>query len=67
MDLDCQCSSFSVINFQAIALVQVKAKLQRPPEDASEARSFMGLVQCFAKSIPDVASIARPLEDLIKK
>ena len=38
----------------------------RPPEDASEVRLFMGLVQYFAKFMPDMASTARPIEDLTR-
>ena len=37
------------------------------PKTASEARSFMGLVQYSAKFIPDLASIARPIQDLTRK
>ena len=33
----------------------------RPPKEASEARSLMGLVQYSAKFMPDRASIARPI------
>ena len=33
----------------------------RPPKDASEVRSFMGLVQYSAKFMPDLASIAKPI------
>lgn len=39
----------------------------RYPKDASEVRSFMGLVQCSAKFMPDLASIARPIQDLTRK
>jgi len=38
-----------------------------PPKTASEARSFMGLVQYSAKFIPDLASIARSIQDLTRK
>ena len=38
----------------------------RPPMDASEVRSFMGLVQCSAKFIPDVASVAKPIQELTR-
>ena len=34
----------------------------RSPKDASEVRSFMGLVQYSAKFMPDLASIARPIQ-----
>ena len=37
------------------------------PKTASEARSFIGLVQYSAKFIPDLASIARPIQDLTRK
>ena len=37
------------------------------PKTASEAKSFMGIVQYFAKFIPDLASIARPIQDLTRK
>ena len=37
------------------------------PKTASEARSFTGLVQYCAKFIPDSASIARPIQNLIRK
>ena len=39
----------------------------RPPKDASEVRSFMGLVQYSAKFMPDVASIAKPIQELTRK
>ena len=39
----------------------------RSPKDASEVRSFMGLVQYSAKFMPDLASIARPIQDLTRK
>ncbi|XP_015775681.1 PREDICTED: uncharacterized protein LOC107353811 [Acropora digitifera] len=39
----------------------------RSPKDASEDRSFMGLVQYSAKFIPDLASITRPIQDLTRK
>ena len=39
----------------------------RPPKDASEVRSFMGLVRYSAKFVPDVASIAKPIQELTRK
>ena len=39
----------------------------RPPKDTSEVRSFMGLVQYSAKFMPDVASIAKPIQELTRK
>ena len=39
----------------------------RPPKDASEVRSFMGLVQYSAKFTTDVASVAKPKEELTRK
>ena len=39
----------------------------RSPKDASEVRSFMGLVQYSAKFMSDLASIARPIQDLTRK
>ena len=39
----------------------------RSPKDASEVRSFMGLVQYSTKFMPDLASIARPIQDLTRK
>jgi len=39
----------------------------RPPKDASEVRSFMGLVQYSAKFMPDVPSIAKPIQELTRK
>ena len=39
----------------------------RPPQNAIEARSFMGLVQYSAKFIPDLVSIRRPMWDLTRK
>ena len=39
----------------------------RPPKDASEVRSFMGLVQYSAKFMPDVASVAKPIQELTRK
>ena len=38
-----------------------------PPKDASEVRSFMGLVQYSAKFMPDVASVAKPIQELTRK
>ena len=37
------------------------------PKDASEVRSFMGLVQYLAKFMPDVASVAKPIQELTRK
>ena len=39
----------------------------RSPKDVSEVQSFMGLVQYSAKFMPDLASIARPIQDLTRK
>ena len=39
----------------------------RAPKDASEVRWFKGLVQCSAKFVPDVALVARPLQELTRK
>ena len=39
----------------------------RPPEGASEVRLSICLVQYSAKFMPDVASIARPIEGLTRK
>ena len=39
----------------------------RPPKDASEVRSFMGLVQYSAEFMPDVASVAKPIQELTRK
>ena len=39
----------------------------RPPKDAREVRSFMGLVQYSAKFLPDVASVSRPIQELTRK
>jgi len=39
----------------------------QPPKDTSEICSFTGLVQYSAKFMPDVASIAKPIQELIKK
>ncbi len=38
-----------------------------PPGCASEARSFMGLVQFSAKFIPDLSTVAAPIQEVIKK
>ena len=40
---------------------------ERSPKDASEVRSFMGMVQYSARFMPDLASIARPIQDLARK
>ena len=37
------------------------------PKTGNEARSFMGLVQYSSKFIPDLASIARPIQNLTRK
>ena len=39
----------------------------RPPKDASEVRSFLGLVQYSAKFMPDIATVAKPIQELTKK
>ena len=39
----------------------------QPPKDASEVQSFMGLVQYSAKFMPDLASIAKPIQELTRK
>ena len=39
----------------------------RPPKDATEISSFMSLVQCSVKFIPDVASVAKPIQVLTRK
>lgn len=39
----------------------------RPPKDASEVRSFMGIVQYSSKFMPDVASVAKPIQELTRK
>ena len=39
----------------------------QPPKDASEVRSFMGLVQYSAKLMPDVATVAKPIQELTRK
>ena len=39
----------------------------QPPKDASEVRSFMGLVQYSAKFMPDIATVAKPIQELTKK
>ena len=38
-----------------------------PPKDASEVRSFMGLVQYSAKFLPNLASVAQPIQELTRK
>ncbi|XP_022788169.1 uncharacterized protein K02A2.6-like [Stylophora pistillata] len=39
----------------------------RPPKDANEVRSFIGIVQYSSKFMPDVASIAEPIQELTRK
>lgn len=39
----------------------------RPPIDASEVRSLMGLVHYSARFMPNIASIARPIQNLTRK
>lgn len=39
----------------------------RPPKDANEVWSFMGLVLYFWKFIPDVVSVAKPIQELTRK
>ena len=39
----------------------------RPPKDASEVGSFMGIVQYSPKFMPDVASVAKPIQELTRK
>ena len=38
-----------------------------PPKGASEVRSFISLVQYSAKFMPDVASVAKPIQELTRK
>ena len=38
-----------------------------PPKNESEVQSFMGLVQYSAKFMPDVASVAKPIQELTRK
>ena len=38
-----------------------------PPRDASEVRSFMGLVQYSTKFIPNLVSVAQPIQVLTRK
>ena len=38
-----------------------------PPQNASEARSFLGLVQFVSKFVPDLSSIAEPIQRLTHK
>ena len=39
----------------------------KPPQNVSEVRSFMGLVQYSAKFIPDLATVAKPIQELTRK
>ena len=39
----------------------------RPPKDASKVHSFVGLVLYSAKFMPDVASRAKPIQELTRK
>ena len=39
----------------------------KPPKNVSEARSFLGLVQYSSRFIPDLATLARPIQYLVKK
>ena len=39
----------------------------RPPKDVGKIRSFMGLVQYSARFIPDLASVAKPIQELTRK
>ena len=43
------------------------ARDARPHKDATEVRSFMGLVQYSEKFMPDVASVAKPIQVLTRK
>ncbi|PFX20112.1 Transposon Tf2-6 polyprotein [Stylophora pistillata] len=38
-----------------------------PPKDANEEQSFMGLVQYSSKLMPDVSSVAMPIQELTRK
>lgn len=38
-----------------------------PPQNASEARSFLGLVQFVSKFVPDLSSVAEPIQRLTHK
>ena len=39
----------------------------KPPRNISEVRSFMGLVQYSSKFIPDLATVAKPIQELTRK
>ena len=39
----------------------------RPPQNVSEARSFLGLAQFVSKFVPDLSSIAEPIQRLTHK
>lgn len=39
----------------------------RAPKDASDIRSFMGIVQYSAKFMADLASVAKPIQELTRK
>ena len=36
-------------------------------KNVSEARSFLGLTQYSSRSIPDLATLARPIQDLVER
>lgn len=39
----------------------------RPPKDASEVQLFMDLVQYSLKFMPDIVSMAKPIQELTRK
>lgn len=39
----------------------------RPPKDASEVQLFMYLVQYSSKFVPDIVSMAKPIQELTRK
>lgn len=39
----------------------------RPPKDVSEVQLFMYLVQYSSKFVPDIVSMAKPIQELTRK
>jgi hypothetical protein len=39
----------------------------KKPENVTQLRSFLGLVQCYGKFLQNLATEARPLNELVEK
>ena len=49
------------------AILKVKKKKKKKPENVTQLRSFLGLVQYYGKFLQNLATEARPLNELLEK